>query len=193
MAIHVYHVQIVDLSGATITNFQVQGDDTIRDSLLRDQPQSELCTNVGYTFMYAGDRSTFDTGFFTLYLGHPRFRRQPQDGLMGWIKVFASLQPSRKRPRDDGNDGNGHLPDSASDASGAADGQLPDSASVPSGEVFFVLTPGHLCSSPLHTSILVTPRAQAHTHARATGAREDHRAPALTFAPNAVKDQKGKK
>ena len=101
MAIHVYHVQIVDLSGATITNFQVQGDDTIRDSLLRDQPRSELCNNVGYTFMYAGDRSTFDTGFFTLYLGHPRFRRQPQEGLMGWIKVFASLQPSRKRARDD--------------------------------------------------------------------------------------------
>ena len=105
-------MEIVNLSGATLASFQVQGDDTMRNVLLRDQPESELCTNAGYTFVYNGDRSTFDAGFFLLYLGHPRFGRTPQDGFMGWLKVRATLKPclNRKRARDDVDCAVGRLP-----------------------------------------------------------------------------------
>ena len=101
MAHYMYHVEIVEASGALITSYDVQGSDTIRGTLLRHEPQSELCTNVAYTFLYSTARSTFNVGFFRLYLGHPLFNRQPQHGWMGWIRVTAFLRPDRKRGRGD--------------------------------------------------------------------------------------------
>ena len=52
MSGYVYHVEIVNLSGTILASFQAHGDDTMRNVLLRDQPESELCIDTEYTFVY---------------------------------------------------------------------------------------------------------------------------------------------
>ena len=79
MAAYMYHVQIIGLSGATLAGFNVHGDGTIVDALLAHQPQSELCTNDRYVFMFGCNKCTLHTGFFTCLLytsPSPRDKRQ---------------------------------------------------------------------------------------------------------------------